>query len=83
VTYLQNEWLKPGQRERLVKAWTNQYLHFRIRVTSRAEGAHAYIKRYLRGKQTKRDFYSLWLLIKAAVINQITAVLSHTIIQQD
>jgi hypothetical protein len=47
VSYLQNEWLKEGQRERLVEAWTNQYLHFGIRVTSRAEGAHAYIKRYL------------------------------------
>ena len=50
VTYLQNKWLKPGQRERLVEAWTSQYLHFGIRVTSRAEGAHAYIKRYLGGK---------------------------------
>jgi hypothetical protein len=83
VTYLQNEWLKPGQRERLVEAWTNQYLHFGIRVTSRAEGAHAYIKRYLGGKKTKGDLYSSWLLIKAAVINQITAVLSRTTIQQD
>lgn len=37
ITYLQNEWLKEGQRERLVEAWTSQYLHFSIRVTSRAE----------------------------------------------
>jgi hypothetical protein len=83
VTYLQNEWLKPGQRERLVEAWTNQHLHFGIRVTSRAEGAHAYIKRYLGGKKTKGDLYSSWLLIEAAVINQITAVSSRTTIQQD
>jgi hypothetical protein len=80
VTYLQNEWLKEGQRERLVEAWTNQYLHFGIRVTSRAEGAHAYIKRYLGGKKTKGDLYSSWLLIEAAVINQITAVSSRTTI---
>jgi hypothetical protein len=58
-------------------------LHFRIRVTSRAKGAHAYIKRYLGGKKTKGDLYSLWLLIKAAVINQITAVSSRTSLQQD
>ena len=30
VTYLQNEWLKEDQRERLVEAWTSQYLHFGI-----------------------------------------------------
>ena len=30
VIYLQNEWLRPGQKERLVKAQTNQYLHFGI-----------------------------------------------------
>ena len=83
VIYLQNEWLKPGQRERLVEAWTNQYLHFGIRVTSRAEGAHAYIKRYLGGKKSKGDLYLSWLLIEAAVINQITAVSSRTTIQQD
>jgi hypothetical protein len=83
VTYLQNEWLKPGQRERLVEAWTNQHLHFGIRVTSRVEGAHAYIKRYLGGKKTKRDLYSSWLLIEAAIINQVTAISTRTAIQQD
>ncbi|CAG8971729.1 hypothetical protein HYALB_00007209 [Hymenoscyphus albidus] len=83
VAYLQNEWLKPGQKERLVEAWTNQYLHFGIRVTSRAEGAHAYIKRYLGGKKTKGDLYSSWLLIEAAVINQITAVSTRISMLQD
>jgi hypothetical protein len=83
VTYLQNEWLKPGQRERLVEAWTSQHLHFGIRVTSRVESAHAYIKRYLGGKKTKGDLYSSWLLIEAAVINQVIAVSTRTAIQQD
>jgi MULE transposase domain len=83
VTYLQNEWLKEGQRERLVDAWTSQYLHFGVRVTSRAEGAHAYIKRYLGGKKSKGNLYSSWLHIEAAVINQITAVSNRTSIQRD
>jgi hypothetical protein len=83
VVYLQNEWLKEGQKERLIDAWTNQYLHFGVRVTSRAEGAHAYIKRYLGGKKTKGDLYSSWLRIEAAVINQITAVSTRTSILQD
>jgi hypothetical protein len=52
-------------------------------ITSRAKGAHAYIKRYLGGKKTKGDLYLSWLLIKAAIINQITAVSSRTSLQQD
>jgi hypothetical protein len=83
VIYLQNEWLKPGQRERLVEAWTNQYLYFGTRVTSYIEGAHAYIKRHLGGKKTKGDLYSSWLLIEAAVINQVTAISARTAIQKD
>lgn len=83
VAYLKKEWLKPGQRERLVEAWASQHLHFGVRVTSRAEGAHAYIKRYLGGKKTKGDLYSSWLLIEAAIVNQITAVSTRTSIQQD
>ncbi|KAI0994999.1 hypothetical protein K3495_g13182 [Podosphaera aphanis] len=53
VVYLKKEWLKPGQQERLVSAWTNQHMHFGIRVTSRAEAAHAYIKRFLGGKRSR------------------------------
>ncbi len=69
VVYLKKEWLKPGQQERLVSAWTNQHMHFGIRVTSRAEAAHAYIKRFLGGKRSRGDLYLTWLQIEAAVIN--------------
>ncbi|KID94857.1 hypothetical protein MAJ_09156, partial [Metarhizium majus ARSEF 297] len=78
ISYLQKEWLKDGQKERLLAAHTNQYLHFGIRTTSRNEGAHAYIKRYLGGKKSKGDLYSSWLRIEAAVINQIAAVSTRT-----
>ena len=37
----------------------------------------------LGGKKTKGDFYSSWLLIEAAVINQVTAVSTRTTMQQD
>lgn len=83
VTYLQNEWLKPGQKERLVEAWTNQYLHFGIQVTSCVEGAHAYLKRYLGGKKSKGDLFTAWLWIEAAIINQITAISTCTNKEQD
>ena len=35
VRYLEQEWLRPGQRERLVTAWTSRYRHFGTLVTSR------------------------------------------------
>lgn len=35
VAYLRNQWLKDGQRERLIIAWTSEYQHFGINVTSR------------------------------------------------
>ena len=83
VEYLEKECLKEGQKERLVEAWTGQYLHFRIRVTSRAEAAHAYIKRYLGGKKSRGDLFSSWIHIEAAVVNQVSAVLNRTSIQRD
>jgi len=35
VEYIQDTWLKPGRAESPVQAWTNQYTHFSITVTSR------------------------------------------------
>jgi hypothetical protein len=35
IEYLRKEWIKPGQKERLVAAWTSEYLHFNTLVTSR------------------------------------------------
>ena len=34
--YVENTWLKPGRAEALVEAWTSQYPHFGITVTSRS-----------------------------------------------
>ncbi|KAI8535283.1 hypothetical protein RHMOL_Rhmol10G0161700 [Rhododendron molle] len=43
--YIKNTWLP--FKEKFVKAWTGNHLHFGNRVTSRAESAHAMLKRYL------------------------------------
>ena len=72
------QWLRDGQKERQVYAWTDQHLHLGMRVTSRAEGAHAYIKRYLGGKKTKGDLLSTWLSIEAAVTDQLTSLTTPT-----
>jgi hypothetical protein len=35
IDYLRREWIKDGQKERLVTAWTSHYLHFGTHTTSR------------------------------------------------
>lgn len=35
IQYIQSTWLNPGRVESLVQAWTNNYIHFGITVTSR------------------------------------------------
>nr|XP_011459501.1 PREDICTED: uncharacterized protein LOC105349985 [Fragaria vesca subsp. vesca] len=45
LTYIEKTWLP--WKEKFVVAWTGQISHFSNSVTSRAEGAHATIKRYL------------------------------------
>ncbi|KAF7147655.1 hypothetical protein RHSIM_Rhsim03G0114700 [Rhododendron simsii] len=45
LNYIKNNWLP--FKERFVHAWTGKHLHFGNRVTSRAEGAHGMLKKYL------------------------------------
>ncbi|KAF7123301.1 hypothetical protein RHSIM_Rhsim12G0135200 [Rhododendron simsii] len=45
LNYIKNTWLP--FKEKFVKAWTGNHLHFGNRVTSRAEGVHAMLKSYL------------------------------------
>ncbi|XP_024196958.1 protein FAR1-RELATED SEQUENCE 5 isoform X2 [Rosa chinensis] len=45
LTYIGNTWLP--WKERFVFAWTGQISHFGNNVTSRAEGAHGTLKKYL------------------------------------
>ena len=46
VQYLWETWLRP-YADRLIAFSTNKYLHFGLTVTSRAEGAHSILKKYL------------------------------------
>lgn len=41
LTYVTRTWLP--RKERFVKAWTKQHLHFGNVVASKAEGAHSYL----------------------------------------
>jgi hypothetical protein len=46
VEYLERIWLI--HKEKIVRCWTNQYLHFGTTSTSRGEGNHFVVKRYLK-----------------------------------
>ncbi|KAI0993426.1 hypothetical protein K3495_g14758 [Podosphaera aphanis] len=82
-SYLENGWLKESERERLLQAYTDRHLHFGVRTTSRAEGVHAYIKRYLAGKKSRGSLLTSWLNIGRAVINQLTVVTVRTNVSRD
>ncbi|XP_052620945.1 protein FAR-RED IMPAIRED RESPONSE 1-like [Lactuca sativa] len=45
IEYIKKTWLP--WKEKFVSAWTENYLHFGNRSSSRAEGAHAKLKQYL------------------------------------
>nr|KAJ0223620.1 hypothetical protein LSAT_V11C200088970 [Lactuca sativa] len=45
IEYIKNVWLP--WKEKFVNAWTDKYLHFGNRSSSRVEGAHAKLKQYL------------------------------------
>ncbi|KAI8568648.1 hypothetical protein RHMOL_Rhmol02G0216800 [Rhododendron molle] len=64
--YIQNTWLP--FKEKFVKAWTGNHLHFGNRVTSRAEGAHAMLKRYL--SVSTGNFHEVREKICLAIENQ-------------
>lgn len=45
LTYVTRTWLP--RKERFVKAWTKQHLHFGNVVASKAEGAHSILQKHL------------------------------------
>ncbi|KAK9681505.1 hypothetical protein RND81_10G007300 [Saponaria officinalis] len=45
ITYLEKTWIP--EKRKFVSAWTEKYIHFGNRASSRAEGAHAKLKKYL------------------------------------
>jgi hypothetical protein len=46
LNYLETVWLR-NYKEMFVYAWTAQHLHFETVVTSRVEGEHSLLKRYI------------------------------------
>lgn len=79
IGYLHATWLNP-HKEKLVKAWVDQHLHFGTIVTSRVEGIHSLLKSYL--NTSTLDLFEAWGAITRAVTNQVHQLQSNQAQQQ-
>ena len=66
ITYLENIWIP--WKEKFVKAWTNEFLHLGITVTSCVKGAHSTLKTYL--QVSTGDLYRVHMAISLMVTNK-------------
>lgn len=48
LQYIQNQWIKDGMKQRFLRCYTNQVLHFNETSSSRVESAHWTIKRWIK-----------------------------------
>ncbi|KAI7768235.1 hypothetical protein LZL87_014081 [Fusarium oxysporum] len=71
VGYIIETWMDP-HKERFVKAWVHQYMHFDQLVTSRAEGIHRLIKAHLKSSQI--DLFEAWRVINLVLLNQLAEI---------
>ena len=79
VGYIRTTWLDL-YKEKLVKAWVDQYPHFDNVVTSRVEGIHWLLKSHL--KVSTLDLFEAWRAIKQALLNQLTELRDNQAKQQ-
>jgi hypothetical protein len=52
IQYLSTTWLSPGKARRIIRCFTDQYLHFGNATTSRLEGMHRTLKQRLLSSQS-------------------------------
>jgi hypothetical protein len=79
VGYIQQTWLDL-YKERFIKAWVHQHLHFDQFVTSRAEGIHQLVKGHL--KNSRADLFEAWRVIKLVIVNQVAELEAYQARQQ-
>ncbi|XP_078159354.1 protein FAR1-RELATED SEQUENCE 5-like [Carex rostrata] len=70
LEYIENVWLP--LKEKFVGAWTDQYLHFGNRASSRAESAHAKLKKYL--QVSTGDLYEVRSKMCLAIENEFNEI---------
>jgi len=67
VTYVKNTWLK--HKEKIVSFWTDEFLHLGSQTTSRVEGHHGVLKKYL--NISTGDLFTFWQKIDILLMNQL------------
>ena len=71
VGYALGQWLVPHHRH-LVHAYIDRHFHWNTTSTSRLEGAHAVLKRWIGGPSN--DLTQVWKAIKLAVDDQLNEI---------
>ena len=71
VRYVLRQWLEPRHMN-IVHAWTNRFFNQNTMTTSRLEGAHAMLKRWI-GTPNKK-LSSVWASIQLALSDQINEI---------
>jgi hypothetical protein len=68
IGYIMETWLIPW-KEKLVRAWVDQATHFGNTATSRAEGIHSLLKKYI--YKSTFNLFEAWKAIQLALDNQL------------
>ena len=71
IVYIEDTWIN-NHKEKFITAWTNNYLHFNSTSSSRVEGAHSTIKKYLLVSTGHID--TVCMKLELAISNQITEI---------
>ena len=71
IAYIEDTWIN-NHKENFITAWTNNYLHFNSTSSSRVEGAHSTIKKYLLVSTGHID--TVCMKLELAISNQITEI---------
>ncbi|KAG6990012.1 PKS-NRPS hybrid synthetase [Fusarium oxysporum f. sp. conglutinans] len=79
VGYIITIWLEP-HKEKFVRAWTDQWLHFEQYATSRCEGIHHLVKSDMNSSQA--DLFEAWRVIKRVITNQLSEIQANQARQQ-
>jgi hypothetical protein len=69
ITYIENNWLIPNNRDKIMRAYTNDHLHLGNTTTSRVEGIHFIVKQDLGSK--KCDLLYAWDVIDKVARRQL------------
>jgi hypothetical protein len=72
IQYITDQWMVDGVKQRFLRCYTNQTLHLGETASSRVEGAHAYIKQFIR--YSIGDLLTVMIAIRTAVATQDIAI---------